>query len=207
MKAMHHYWPALRATVLSWLVALCLATAALAIVLHDQSGAEEDLSQARNQLQQQQQRIAFEAGYQPDVDYFLAHRASWQELGFMQPPDFDHWDHALVAIQQQFALPHVAYEIQPTLSCSAVTCRSQWPAGQPPTLNFTMTPIQLTWAVSHESAVMYWLQQLEHAFGGLLLVRRCGWRLAKGEEVITAQCELALFNFPHVLPDDLMGEK
>jgi len=38
-----------------------------------------------------------------------------------------------------------------------------------------------------------------------LLVRRCSWALAEGAEVITAQCDLVLFNFPNVLPDELIG--
>lgn len=52
---------------------------------------------------------------------------------------------------------------------------------------------------------MGWLQQLERAEVGLLLLRRCQWRLAAGTDVIAAQCDLDLFNFPHVLPIELMG--
>jgi len=199
------YWSALRPILLGWLIVLCLITVALAIVLHEQWKAGDALSQARNQLQQQQQQSALLASYQPDVHYFLAHRAGWQKFGLMRSPDFDHWDRTLIAMQQQFTLPHVAYEIQPTVSCTAVTCRSQWPTSQPPASNFTATSIQLNWSVSHESTVIDWLQQLEHAYAGLLLVRRCGWALAEGAEVITAQCDLVLFNFPNVLPDELIG--
>lgn len=199
------YWPVLRATLISWLVVLCLLVAVMAITLNDQRVAEDGLSQARRQWRQQQQQTELEASYQPDMHYFLAHRIGWQAHGLMQPPDFDRWDSDLVSMQQQFTLPHVAYEIAPTVSCPADACRVQWPTSQPPTLNFTVTSIQLRWSVPHESAVIDWLQQLEHAYGGLLLVRRCSWILAEGAEMIAAQCDLDLFNFPHVLPAELIG--
>jgi len=199
------YWPALRVPAIGWLVALCLLAGMLGIVLHRQWTAENDLLQAKKQLQQRQQQVTQQASDQPDIAFFLAHRSKWQALGVMQAPDFDRWDAALDAMQQQFALPHVSYQIQPSLTCAASTCRQQWPTAQPPAFNVSVTPIQLTWSVAHESDVMGWLQQLERADVGLLLVRHCGWRLAAGADVITAQCDLDLFNFPHVLPVELMG--
>jgi hypothetical protein len=199
------YWLALRVPAIGWLVALCLLAGIVGIVLHRQWTAEIDLLQAKKQLQQRQQQVTQQASDQPDIAFFLANRSKWQALGVMQAPDFDRWDAVLVAMQQQFALPHVSYQMQPSLLCSAASCRPQWPTAQPPAFNVSVTPIQLTWSVAHESDVMGWLQQLQRAEVGLLLLRRCHWRLAAGADVIAAQCDLNLFNFPHVLPAELMG--
>ncbi|WP_029147795.1 hypothetical protein [Methylophilus sp. 5] len=204
MKA-RDYWPALRTTLIGWLAALCLGAGAIAIVLHRQWEVEDAWLQAQKQWHQRQQQVAYRASYQPDIDFFMAHRAKWQASGVMQPPDFDHWDAVLVASQQQFLLPHISYQIQPSVACAAATCQQQWPASQPPEFNFTVTPIKLTWSVAHESVVVDWLQQLEQAYAGLLLVRHCRWALTEGADMIATQCELDLFNFSHVLPDALVG--
>jgi|APLak6261700342_1056250.scaffolds.fasta_scaffold00325_7 hypothetical protein len=204
MKA-SNYWPTLRVSAIGWIVALCLLAGALGIVLQRQSVIEEHWRQAKKQLQQRQQQLTQQASDQPEIAFFLAHRSKWQALGVMQAPDFDRWDAALVAMQQQFALPHVSYQMQPSLTCAASTCQQQWPTAQPPAFNISVTPIQLTWSVAHESDVMGWLQKLQRADVGLLLLRRCHWRLAAGADLIAAQCDLDLFNFPHVLPVELMG--
>jgi len=175
------------------------------MILHRQRGMEDALLQAEKQWQQRQQQVADQGSYQPDIAFFMAHRAKWQASGVMQPPDFDHWDTVLATTQQQFTLPHVSYQIQPSVFCAAATCQQQWPASPPPAFNFTVTTIQLNWLVAHESLVLDWLQQLEHAYAGLLLVRRCRWALAEGSDMIAAQCELDLFNFSDVLSDALIG--
>jgi len=46
------YWPALRITLIGWLLALCLAAGGVAMILHRQRGMEDALLQAEKQWQQ-----------------------------------------------------------------------------------------------------------------------------------------------------------
>lgn len=204
MKA-GNYWLALRGALVGWLAAFCGVAVLLLFIMHRQSAAEVALAKVKQHLQQAQQQVMHEASYQSDIDFYLARHAKWQTLGFMQLPDLDHWEAAWATMQQQSRLPHLSYQIQPSVSCSGASCRQHWPTSQPPALNFTVTPIHLSWSVNHEVAMLDWLQQFYREYTGMLLVRHCRWQATEQVDEIAAQCDLEMFNFPDVLPDTLAG--
>ena len=193
------YWRDLRITMFAWLTVLSMLGMLLALVLYRQRNAEEALAEAEKQWQHSQQQTMQYASYQPEMSYYLAHRERWQASGLMQLPDFDQWGSVWTNLQQQFSLPHLAYQIQPSMACPGGQCRQQWPLKQFPELNFTVTPIQLSWSVHHELDVSPWLRALQRQYQGMLLVRRCQWQLAEQAASIAVQCDLAMFNFPNVL--------
>ncbi|WP_018986907.1 hypothetical protein [Methylophilus methylotrophus] len=193
------YWRDLRITMFAWLTVLSLLGMLLALVLYRQRNAEEALAEAEKQWQHSQQQAMQYASYQAEMSYYLAHREQWQASGLMQLPDFDQWGSVWANLQQQFSLPHLAYQIQPSMACPGGQCRQQSPLKQFPELNFTVTPIQISWSVHHELDVSQWLRALQRQYHGMLLVRRCQWQLAEQAASIAVQCDLAMFNFPNVL--------
>lgn len=193
------YWRALRGVFIGWLAALGVFAVFVVIIMHRQSGAEEALAQAEQKWLYSKQQSAKYASYQPDLDDFLAQRERWQAVGLLQIPNLDRWESAWVNMQQQFSLPHFAYQIEPSMACPSIHCTQQWPFKQWPSINFTLTPLRLSWSVDHELAVLPWIQQLQQAYRGMLLIRRCEWHLAETEEAVAVQCDLVMFNFPDVL--------
>ena len=193
------YWRELQITMLAWLAALSMVGMLLAIVLYRQGNAEEALAEAEKQRQLSQQQAMQYASYQPEMSYYLAHREKWQTSGLMQAPDFDQWESAWINLQQAFSLPHLAYQIQPSMACSGNQCRQQWPLRLLPGLNVTVTPIHFSWTVQHELDVSPWLKEVQRQYHGMLLVRRCQWQLAEQAASIAVQCDLEMFNFPNVL--------
>lgn len=179
-----------------WLSVLIVMALALLMQLVHQSATEQALDQAQQAWHLRQQQALDLANHQSEIDFYFASRARWQALGLLEAPHFDQWDATLAAIQQQSSLPDVAYKMQPSKHCSATTCLESWPAEVPPALNFTVTPIQLDWLLTHESAVSDWFEQLKVRFGERLFVRHCRWSLASGKQAIAAQCDVDLFNFP-----------
>lgn len=185
--------------MLAWLAVFSVLAVLIAVVLYRQSNAEEALAKVKKQWQHRQQEVMQSASYQNEISFYLAHRERWQASGLMQLPDFDQWELVWANLQQQFSLPHLAYQIQPSIPCPGGQCRQQWPLRQLPELNFTVTPIHLGLSVNHELDVSPWLQELQREYHGMLLVRRCQWRLAEMAAAIAVQCDLAMFNFPNVL--------
>jgi len=192
-------WQNMRPLMVGWGVTLSIGAMFVAIILYRQSFAEDTLSQTSKQWRVAQQRLTQYASYESDISFYLAHSVQWQRVGLMQLPDMNQWESALAEMQQQFSLPHLEYEIQSSASCAAASCPQQWPFKQAPEFNFTVTPIHLKWSVDHESAVIPWLQHLRTEYAGMLVIRRCEWRLAESAQTIAAQCDLDMFNFPNVL--------
>lgn len=193
------YWRTLRGVFIGWLAALGVLAVIVVIIIYRQSGAEEVLAQAGQKWRHSQQQSSQYASYQPDLDDYLAHRKRWQAIGLLQPPNLDRWESAWANMQQQYSLPHLAYQIEPLITCPSTHCTQQWPFKQWPSLNFILTPIRLSWSVDHESAIIPWIQQLQQAYRGMLLIRRCEWRLAEAKETVAVQCDVVMFNFPDVL--------
>ncbi len=190
------YLRTLQGIFVLWLSVLIVMALALLFQLVHQSSAEQALGQAQQALHQRQQQALDLASHQSEIDFYVANRARWQALGMLEAPHFDQWDATLAAIQQQSALPDVAYQMQPPKLCSATTCQKYSPAAVPPALHFTVTSIQLDWLLTHESAVSDWLAQLQAKFGERLFVRHCRWSLASDNQAIAALCDVDLFNLP-----------
>lgn len=193
------YWRTLRGVFIGWLAALGVLAVFVAIIMHRQSGAEKALAQAEQKWRHSQQQSSQYASYQPDLDDYLAHREWWQAIGLLQPPNLDRWESTWANMQQQYSLPHLAYQIEPSITCPSTHCTRQWPFKQWPSVNFILTPIRLSWSVDHESAIIPWIQQLQQTYRGMLLIRRCEWHLAEAKETVAVQCDVVMFNFPDVL--------
>lgn len=193
-------WRNIRPVMVGWGLTLSVVAVSVAIVLYRQSFAENTLEKANKQWRVAQQRLTQYASYESDISFYGAHFAQWQRMGLMQSPDINQWESTWAEMQQQFSLPHLEYEIQPSVSCAGASCHQYWPSKQMPEVDFTVTPVHLSWSVDHEAAVISWLQHFRTQYAGMLRVRRCQWHLAESAKTIDAQCDLNIFNFPNVLP-------
>lgn len=193
-------WNGLCRVLAAWGIILAVVAVWMAIMLHRQSAADHALEQAQQRWQESRQQFKQYASYQPDISFYLAHRETWQKTGLTQIPNLDQWASAWTEMQQQFSLPHLEYEIHPSVSCAGASCRQYWPFKQVPAFNVMVTPVHFKWLVDHESAVIPWLQHLRTEFGGAIFIRQCQWRLAEDAKKIAAECDLNIFNFPDVLP-------
>lgn len=193
------YWREVRITLLAWLAALSLLGMVLMLALYHQKNAEEALLDAEKHWQHAQQQALLYANYQPDISDYLVHRDQWQASGLMQLPDVNRWEAAWANLQQQSSLPHLTYQIQPSINCLGGQCRQQSRLSHLPEINVTVTPIHLSWRVHHESEISAWLQALQLKYYGMLLVDHCQWELADSADAIATQCDLTMFNFPNVL--------
>lgn len=195
------HWRALRHLIVGWALTLSIVATGTGVVLYQQYAAEQALTETMKHWRVSQQQFVQYASYQPDLNFYFAQRKAWQNKGFTQPPQIAQWASRWAAMQQQFSLPHVEYEIQPSTSCTAAACDQRWPFKISPALNVMVTPVHLSWRVEHESAVIAWLQHLRTEYAGMLLIRDCQWHLAEDAKNIAAQCDLDMVNFTDVFPE------
>ncbi|MGP1716613.1 MAG: hypothetical protein ACTS9Y_05480 [Methylophilus sp.] len=197
------YWHALRWFLAAWLLVSLLGFALLGFHSLRQIEIMRELKQLKQQLHTTRQQAAHNASYQPDVTFYLLHRARWQQLGINRPADPQQWTASWLALQQQWHLSHMQYDIQPTITCEGAACEPFWPGKPLAGLSMTVTTVQMRWTVNHEADVLDWLQPLQQAYTGMFLLRGCTWALEESTELIVAQCELQLFNFPQMFPASL----
>ena len=197
------YWKALSWFVASWIGVSLLGLTLLGIDLFRQAEIAFELTQLEGKLHAIRQKVMQNASYQPDVDFYHSHRARWRQQGLGKPADPQQWTISWLALQQQWHLPHMQYDIQPSITCESTACDRFWPGEPIPGLSITVTPVTLRWLVNHETDILDWLKQLQRMYAGMLLVHGCSWEIAESTDLIAAQCELHLFNFPQMLPVSL----
>lgn len=197
------YWRALRWFLAGWLMVSLLGFVSIGSYLFKHSEASSELISLQQKLSSIRQQVTQNASYQPDVAFYLSHRARWQQQGISQAADTNRWVTAWLELQQQWHLPHMQYDIQPSVTCEGAACGRFWPGHAIPGLSMTVTPVKMRWSVIHEADVLDWLQQLQHMYAGMLLVHGCTWVLKESAGAIDAQCELHLFNFPNMHPASL----
>lgn len=197
------YWSALRWFLAGWLLVSVSGFALMGFNLFRHAEVTNELAKLKEKLHAVRQQVAQNASYQPDIAFYLSHHARWQQQGLGQPADASKLSTSWLALQQQWHLPHMQYEVQPSVNCTGAVCNSFWPGKSVPELSMTVTPVKMHWSVNHEAEVLDWLQQLQHAYAGMFLVRGCTWAIEESTDLIAAQCELQLFNFPQMFPVSL----
>ena len=197
------YWQALRWFLAGWLLVNLLGFTAVGIHFFRHTEITSELIQLKQQLRAIRQKVTQNGTYQPDVAFYLSHRERWQQQGVNLPADPNHWITSWFALQQQWHLPHMQYDIQPAIVCEGEACGQFWPGKPVPGLSMTVTPVKIRWTVSHETDVLYWLQRLHQQYAGTWLVHGCKWEAKALAGAIDAQCELHLFNFPNMFPGSL----
>lgn len=197
------YWSALRWFLVSWLLVSLLGFTSIGIRLLRHAEITHELTKLEEKLYSVRQQVTQSASYQPDVAFYLSHRAHWQQQGVNQPADPHQWATSWLALQQQWHLPHMQYDIQPSIICEGAACDPFWPDKPMAGLSMTVTPVNMRWTVSHEAEILDWLQQLQHAYAGMFMLRGCTWAIEEPTDLIAAQCELHLFNFPQMFPASL----
>lgn len=196
--AMH--WKALRPLMVGWGLIFSIVATGLGVVLYQQYSAENDLEETIKRWRDAQQQYLQYADYQPDLNRYFAYRSAWQNAGVMQPPNIDRWASRWENMQQQFGLPHLEYQIQPSIACAVAGCGQRWPLKSLPTLNVLLTPVHLSWHVNHEAQSIAWLQRLRTEYAAMLIIRHCQWRLADDSTKIAAECDLDMVHFPDATP-------
>jgi hypothetical protein len=200
------YWRALRWFLAGWLIVNLLGFVSIGSYLFKHSEASNELIALQQKLSSIRQQVTQKTSYQPDVAFYLSRRARWQQQGISQAANPDHWITAWLALQQKWHLPHMQYDIQSSVTCTAAACDQFWPGHALSGLSMTVTPVKMRWSVSHEKDVLDWLQHLQHLqqmHAGMLLVHGCTWVMKESAGIIEAQCELHLFNFPNMSPASL----
>lgn len=197
------YWSALRWFVAGWLAVSLLSVTLMGLDVFRQAEMTHELAQLEEKLHDIRQKFMQDASYQPDVAFYLSHRARWQQQGVGKQADTQQWDASWLAVQQQWHLPHMQYDIQPSITCEGAACDRFWPGNPMPGLAVTLTTVNLRWSVAHETDILDWLQQLQRMYAGMLLVHGCQWAIVEATDLIAAQCELHLFNFPQMSPSSL----
>lgn len=195
------YWLALRGYLAIWALVSVLGLAVLGFYFSRQTGINDLRIQLAQQGVSLQQKASQYAHYQEDVAVYQSHHLRWQDQGMVQPAHPGQWIATWNALQQQWHLPHMQYEIQPSVTCAGQQCARFWPGDIPAGLEMTVTPLTLRWSVANESDVLDWLQQLQRSYAGRMLVRDCHWSVADTAGAITAACELYWFDFPNLIPD------
>ncbi|HSI27960.1 MAG TPA: hypothetical protein VK953_01665 [Methylophilus sp.] len=197
------YWSALRWFLAGWLLVSVSGFALMGFNLFRHAEVTDELTKLEEKLHAVRQQVTQNASYQPDIAFYLSHHARWQQQGITQAADASHLGTSWLALQQQWHLPHMQYEIQPSINCGDAACSSFWPGNPEAGLSMTVTSVKMRWSVNHEVEVLDWLQQLQHAYAGMFVLRGCTWALEKSTDLIAAQCELHLFNFPQMFPVSL----
>ncbi|MGQ3221155.1 MAG: hypothetical protein ACT6RZ_09105 [Methylophilus sp.] len=194
------YWSALRFFLLAWLLVCLLGFAVTGFNLVGQVNTSNQLAQLEQQLHATRQQVMQHARYQAYVTFYLAHRTRWKQQKMNQPADRQQWVATWLALQQRWHLPHMQYDIQPAITCEGAACDPYWPGKSMAGLAMTVTPVRMRWSVHHEAEVLEWLQRLQHVYTGMFVLRGCSWTLEESTDLIAAQCELQLFNFPQMWP-------
>lgn len=194
------YWPYLRRMLTCWLCLLGGLSMFTMWSLMHQSEMSHRLSLLAQKSQQSRQQAEHFASYQADIDFYRRHQLHWQQMGFFRSFNAEVVEKELISLQQRQSLAHVDYQILQTITCAAKACSNHWPDMQSPEVDFSVTPIRLSWKLTHESDILGWLQQLTARYAGMILLRRCQWTQLEQADHIAAECELELVQFPGVLP-------
>lgn len=195
------YWLALNWSFIVWLAIAFLGLVQGCVYFFSQSELNEQLVQLEHQMHATKQQVLERAKYQQDIAFYQSHSAHWQQQGLTQPANPNQLIAEWAALQQEWALPHMQFDIQPSMSCEGQACSQYWSGDISAFgLSMTITPVKLRWVVANETEVIDWLEKLQHQYQGMLRVRSCTWSLGEAADSIVAECELQLFNFPNLVP-------